>query len=137
MENCSDNDWQKVCYGEGWPVNVVARHIGAGHFGALNLAKMIVAGEPLPELSGEMIDQMNAQHAQKHTGCTKDEVLGYLRNKGSKLAEYVASLNDEDLDRVGRLDVVGGDVTTEKFIEFVILNSGKEHFEHMKAAVGS
>ena len=137
VESCSDEDWGKTCSGEGWPINVVARHIAAGHYGALNLAKMIVAGESLPELSGEMIDQMNAQHAEKHTGCTKEEVLGYLRAKGSELADYVTGLSEDDLDRIGHLAAVGGDVTTEKFIELVILNSGKEHFENMKSATGA
>ena len=98
---------------------------------------MIVAGEPLPELTGEMIDQMNAQHAEKHTGCTKDEVLGYLRNKGPEIAGYVAGLSDQDLDRTAYLALLGSDVSTEKFIKFVILDSGKEHFENMKAALSA
>jgi hypothetical protein len=54
VENCSDEDWGKTCSGEGWPVGVVARHLGVGHFGILDLAKRIVGGEPLPELTGEM-----------------------------------------------------------------------------------
>ncbi|UCG12341.1 MAG: hypothetical protein JSU72_17880, partial [Deltaproteobacteria bacterium] len=53
VENCSNGDWRKVCSGEQWSVGVVARHMAAGHYGALDLAKMIVAGQPLPELSGE------------------------------------------------------------------------------------
>jgi len=137
VDNLSQEDWQKVCGGEGWPVNVVAHHIAAGHYGALNLAKLIVAGEPLPELSQDAIDQMNVQHAEEHAGCSKDEVLGHLRKNGSEIADYVAGLSDHDLDRTAHLAVVGGDVSAEKFLELVILVSGKEHFENMKAATGS
>jgi hypothetical protein len=79
VENCSEENWQKVCSGEKWPVGVVARHITAGHYSAFGLAKMIIDGKQLPELSREAIDQGNAQHAQKHANCTKDEVLGMLR----------------------------------------------------------
>ena len=137
VENCSDEDWGKTCSGEGWSVGVVARHLGVGHFGILDLAKMMVGGEPLPELTGEMIDQMNVQHAEEHAGCTKDEVLGFLRANGPEIAGYVAGLSDEDLDRTGYLALLGRDVSTEKLIELVILRSGKEHLENMKAAVGS
>jgi hypothetical protein len=135
VENCSDEDWGKTCSGEGWPVVVVARHLGLGHFGVLGLAKMLVAGEPLPELTGAMVDQMNAQHAEEHADCTKDEVLGFLRAKGPEFAGYVAGLSDEDLDRAAYLALLGRDVSTERLIELVILNSGKEHLENMKAAV--
>ncbi len=137
VENCSDEDWGKTCSGEGWAVGVVARHLGVGHFGILDLAKSIVAGEPLPELTGEMIDQMNVQHAEEHAGCTKDEVLGFLRANGPEVAGYVAGLSNEDLDRAGYLALIGRDVSAEKLIELVILKSGKEHLENMKAAVGS
>ncbi len=137
VENCSDEDWQKTCSGEGWPVGVVARHLGVGHFGILDLAKSIVGGEPLPELTGAIIDQMNVQHAEEHAGCTKHEVLGFLRANGPEVAGYVAGLSDEDLDRAGYLALLGRDASTEKLIELVILKSGKEHLENMKAAVGS
>jgi hypothetical protein len=137
VDNLSQEGWQKVCAGEGWPVNVVARHIAAGHYGALDLAKLIVAGEPLPQLDEKEIEQMNAQHAEDHADCSKDEVLGFLRKKGPEIAAYVAGLSDHDLDRKGHLEVVGGDVSAEKFLELVILESGKQHFENMKATTGS
>lgn len=136
VENCSDKDWGKTSSGEDWPVGVVARHLGVGHFGVLDLAKMIVTGKPLPELTGEMVDQMNARHAEEQAGCTKGEVLGILRTKGPEFARYVAGLSDEDLERAGYLALLGRDVSTEKLIELVIFKSGKEHFENMKAAVG-
>jgi hypothetical protein len=135
VENCSDKDWGKICSGEGWPVGIVARHLGASHFGALDLAKMIIAGEPLPKLTAETIDQMNARHAEKYADCTKDEVLGLLRTNGAQLAQYVAGLSSEDLDRAGYLAFLDSDVSAEKLIELVIFSSGKVHLESMKAAV--
>ena len=40
VEKCSDENWEKVCSGEEWPVGVVVRHIAAGQFSALGLVKM-------------------------------------------------------------------------------------------------
>jgi len=137
VENCSDENWRKVCPGEQWPVGVVARHVAASHFGALGLVKMIVAGEKLPDLSGAAIDQMNVKHADKHRNCTRDEVLKTLRENGGSGVDYVAGLGDADLDRIGHVAAAGGDLTVEQIFENIILRSAGEHLAHTKAATGA
>ena len=137
VENCSDENWRKVCPSEQWSVGVVARHIAASHFGALGLAKMMVAGEKLPELTGGVIDQLNFKHAEKHRLCTRDEVLKILRENGTSAVDYVAGLGDTDLDRSGHIAAAGGDMTTEHLIVNIILRSGGEHFANAKAAAGA
>jgi uncharacterized damage-inducible protein DinB len=135
VENCSDEDWQKVCAGEEWTVGVVAHHLAAGHYGALDWAERIVAGEPLPDLNFDTINQMNAQHAQQHADCTKQEVLTILRERGSAIAASVGGLTDADLDRTAHLALIGGDISTQQFIENIIINSGGEHLSSMKMAI--
>ena len=136
VEQCPDESWQKISSGENWPVGVVARHIAAGHYSAFGLAEMIVEGKPLPELTREAIDRGNAQHAKKHAHCSKEEVLGILREKGSSIAEYIAGLNDEDLDRTAQFAVVGGTISAHQLIESLIILSGTEHLTNMKSATG-
>jgi len=134
---CSDDDWQKVCPGEGWTIGVAARHIAAGHYNALGLAKMIVAGEKLPDITMEAINQGNAKHAKDHADCTKDEVFGILRDNGSSISGYVNALTDEDLDRTGHLGLAGGAISTQQFIENIIIQSAREHLSSMKAVLGA
>ena len=136
VENCSEENWKKVCPGEQWPVGVVARHVAAGHYRAVGLAKMIVAGKELPELTDEAIDQSNAQHADKHADCTKEEVLGLLRENGTSLVDFVTELDDADLDRTGQLPLVGGTIGTQQFVENIIILSATDHLENMKATTG-
>ena len=137
VENCSYEDWRKICPGEQWPVGVVVRHIVASHYGALGLVKMMVAGEKLPELTESVNDQRNSKHAEKHRNCTRDEVLKTLRENGTSAADYVTGLSDTDLDRSGHIAAAGGDITTEHLIVNIILRSGGEHFAHAKAATGA
>jgi len=137
VKKCPDEDWDKVCPGERWPVCVVARHIAASHYGALGLAKMMVAGEKLPELTGGAIDQLNSNHAEKHRHCTRDEVLKTLRENGTSVADFVAGLSDIDLDRTGHIAAAGGDMTTEHLIVNIIIGSGGEHLAHAKSATGA
>jgi len=137
VTKCQDEDWRKVCPGEQWPVGVVARHIAASHFGALGLAKMMVAGEKLPELTEGVIDRLNSKHAEKHRNCTRDEVLKTLRENGASVADYVAGLSDTDLARSGHIAAAGGDLTTELLIVNILLGAAGEHFAHVKAATGA
>ena len=137
VENCTDEDWRKVCPGERWSVGVVARHIAASHYGALGLAKTMVAGEKLPDLTEGVIDQLNSKHADKHCNCTRGEVLKMLRENGLSVADFVAGLSDADLERIGHIAAAGGDMTTEHLIANIILGAAGEHFAHTKAATGA
>jgi len=134
VQGCSDADWLKVCK-EDWAVGVTARHIGAGHFEAVGLAKMIASGKQLPELTMPQLIDMANEHARRHAGCTRKEVLDMLRQTGAALVDYVAGLSDAELDRTGHMALLGGTVSTQRFLEAVILESSGEHLSSMKAAV--
>jgi hypothetical protein len=134
VESCSDADWQKICPGEGWSVGVVARHVVGGHFGVLKLAKMIIDGEELPPITADVIDQSNARHAQKHANCTKQEVLGILREKGASAVDYLAGVGDADLERKAYMELANGRISAEQFIERSILRQAAEHLANMKVA---
>jgi hypothetical protein len=136
VDNCSDENWRKVCSSEEWTVGVVAHHVAAGHLGALDFVRAIVAGEAIPEITMEAIDQMNAQHAREHADCTRKEVLALLRENGSAFVNYLDRLSDGDLDRTGNLGVIGAEVSAEQFVEMVILQSAGRHLTSMKATTG-
>jgi len=136
VESCPEKDWTRVCPGENWPVGVVARHVAAGHYRVLGLAKMIVEGKQLPELSHAAIDEANAEHAEKHAGCTKDEVLELLRKNGIAISDYIAGLDDTDLDRTGHLAAAGGAISTQQIVENLVIQSAGEHLASLKAATG-
>lgn len=136
VETCSEEGWKKRCPQEDWGVGVTARHVAAGHYDAVEFAKQIVAGEPLPDLTMAQIVEMGNQHARDHAETTREEVLGMLKKNGSAVVEYAAGLSDEELDRKGRLSIMGGEVTAEQIFEFIILQSGGEHLANMRTTAG-
>jgi hypothetical protein len=137
VEGCPDAGWRRVCPAEDWSVAVTARHVAAGHFEAVGLAKAIVAGEPLPRLRMEEVVEMANRHAREHPEPSRREVLGLLEKNGAAVAEWVGGLSDADLHRKGHLELTGGEVSAGQLIELVILGSGGDHLAHMKeAAVG-
>ena len=136
VENLSDEDWKRVCEWEQWPVGATARHLGAGHFAISGMLGMIVKGEELPQLTMDQVNAMSKKSAQKHADCTKAEALEMLRKNGAELAAYVSGLTEDDLGRKGSMPAFGGEVTTEKIIDYIVFQSAAQHFDSMKTAVG-
>ena len=135
VKNCSDEDWRKVCTWEDLTVGVTARHIGSGHFRVTGLAEMMINGEKLPDLTEEQVNESGNRHARKHADCSREEVLEVLEKNGASLVDYVSGLDDAKLDTKGYIGLAGGDVTTQQFFEYVILQSGAQHLVNMKTAV--
>ncbi len=135
VRNCSEDNWRRVCAWEDWGIGVVARHIGAGHYDILGLARMIVNGEKLPEFTPDQIIRMANDHAREHADCTKAEVLDILQKNGKAVYDFIIGLGDAELDRTGYLPMIGKEVSTRQFLEMVILQSGGEHFVNMKTAL--
>jgi hypothetical protein len=132
IENCSEEEWNKVLDWEKWSIGVTARHIGAGHYEIVDIAKMIVKGEKLPELTMDQITDMANQHARDHGACTKEEVLDLLRTNGASLVDFVSDLDDSQLDSSGYLAAFENDVTVQQLLESVILESAGQHFANMR-----
>jgi len=135
VENCSEEDWHKTCPWEQWSVGVAARHIGAGHFSAIGLAKVILETGRLPDLTMDEIVKMANQHAREHAGCSRAEVLDILKKQGRTTIDYISSLADEDLDKTAFFRVIEKDVSVQRYIENVILEAGGQHFNNMKEAI--
>lgn len=136
VDRCPEKDWHQTCKDEDWTVGVVARHVAAGHFQVIHLAQTMLQGDPLPAMTMEQVIEQGNTHARKHTDCTRDEVKTLLTENGDAAVAFVANLRDEDLDRKGHLDLVGGDVSVEQLLNLVIIQSGGEHLSSMQATIG-
>lgn len=135
VRGCSAEDWQKVCAWEQWSVGTTARHIAAGHFSGVELARMMVNGTKLPRLTMEEIIMMANRDAKDHATCTKDEVLEILGRNGKTMVDFVKGLEDSDLDRTGYLSLSEKEISVQQLIESIILQSGGQHFKNIGTAI--
>ena len=71
VEALSDEECNAECSAEDWTARVTARHIGAGHFGIFGMAKMVLEGKELPQLTFEQINEMSEKDSRAHGDCTK------------------------------------------------------------------
>jgi hypothetical protein len=136
VERCSDAQWKTTTSGEKWSVGVVAHHVGQGHQAIAGAVQMLASGQPMPNLTFDMIHQGNAEHAKQHANCTKTETLTLLRDGGAHAAGVVRGLSDEQLARSGKVVTDLPAMSAQQFIERVLIGHVQEHLGNIRAAIG-
>ena len=135
VDRCPKKAWRKTCTDEDWSVGVVARHIAAGHLRVIQLARTMLQGKPLPDITMEQLIEEGNTHAHKHADCTPEEVQSLLKDNGGAAVAFITGLGDDDLDRNGHLALVGGDITVEQLLRTVIIQAVGEHLSSMQATI--
>jgi uncharacterized damage-inducible protein DinB len=137
IETCSDDDWRRVCSGEGWSVGVAARHVAVTHESIAGLVQAVANEQPVPPITPEMLDAYNAQHAAEFANCTREEVLALHRRGARAAADAVRGLGDEQLDRTAPIPIAGGaSMSAQQVIEAGLIGHPSEHLASIRAAVG-
>jgi len=134
VEGLSDAQWRATCAGEGWTAAVTARHIAQAPPFTLDLAQTVANGQPLPPITFAMRDQMNAQHAQEHADCSKEEVLGIIRQNAPTVVTAIRGFSDQQLDRSAHFAAMGRDMTAQQVIEMIVIGHVQQHLGSIKAA---
>jgi hypothetical protein len=134
LEHVSPVQWGAVCQGETWSVGVTAHHVAGAHETVAGIAHRVATGEPLPNITMEMIDHGNAQHAQQFKDCARDETVALLRTNGAKAGTMVRGLSDAQLARTAK--ILGQEMSAEQFIERVLLGHVASHGASIRAALG-
>lgn len=138
IEGCSDEQLRTVCDGEGWPVVVTAHHVALSYQAIVGLASNIANGQPLPPLTFEMLDQMNAEHAKEYAHVSREETLAVMRNEGAAAAASVRALSDEQLNRSAALAFLGGQTwSAADMIENGLIGHARDHGGSIKTALGA
>jgi uncharacterized damage-inducible protein DinB len=132
VEGLSDAQWKATSKTEGWPVGVVAHHIATSYQGISGMVQAMAAGQPLPPLTPEMIDQGNAQHAKEHANCTREETLALLRQSGPAAQQALGSLTDEQLARTA--PVFGQQMSARQAVEFILIGHPRQHLQSITAS---
>lgn len=135
VETCTDAEWQLITVEEEWPVGVVARHIAVSHGPLAGIAKLLAAGQPVPGITMDMANHSNAEHAQQHADCTRDEVIAMLRKEGAAAAKTVRSLPDDALDNAAPVALFDRSMSAEQMIQNVLIWHTYSHLQNMKDAI--
>ena len=136
IEQRTDEQWRSsFCKGEGWSVGVTAHHIAVGISRIAGEVRAMASGQPFPPVTEEQLDKANEQHARQHEDYTKEETLELLRRDVPSAVSLVRKLSDEQLSRSATVFATAPPLTTEQFIQRILIGHAVGHLESMRAAL--
>lgn len=133
IRQISAEEWQKVPAGEQRSVGVIAYHTAQGYLATLGLAQLLANGQPMPQFTPDLLNQMNAREAAEHAAASKEDVLGLLDANCGTVAAGLANLTDEQLDVSG--DFFGHPLTVEGAVAGLVVRHIREHIESIKSVL--
>ncbi len=136
LEKLSDADWKKVTEAEKWAVGVTAHHLAGSLEPIAKMVKAVAAGESL-EFTNDMLNEMNAKHAQDYANCTKAETMELLRKGAEVAAAVVRGLSDDQLAKSAIVFQGAPPMTAEQLLAVALLEHIEEHFGSIRKTVGS
>jgi hypothetical protein len=136
IESCSDEQLRTSCDGEGWPVVVTAHHIALSYQPIAGLVVSIANNQPLPPLTPEMLDEMNAKHAQECANVSREETVALLRREASAAIAAVRDLTDEQLRQTAVVVLAGGQtLSAEQVLELALVGHPTDHGQSIQTAL--
>ena len=107
---CTDEQWQCVLVeGDPRPIGVITDHVAHAYEYLAGWIGELLAGAS-PEVSSEIVDGLNAEHAAEAAGMTPARVAGHLKTSGDALINLIKGLEPAQLElgdgRVGRFAVI-------------------------------
>ena len=132
IEKLSDAEWKTVTAAEKWSVGVVAHHVATGHEGISRIVKTVASGQPMPHFTLDMLNQMNAQHAKEHAGCTKSETLALHKTNAGAAAAIVRGLSDAELEKTGKVLADAPPMNVEAIVTGILINHIDEHVSSIR-----
>ena len=135
-EGLSDNEWQTIVPDEGRPIGVLIHHVASAYPVEVDLAHTLASGKPISGVTGDVVDQMNAEHAQANVAAGKQETLEFLRRNSRAAAEAIRGFTDEELDRAANVSLnADAPLTAQFFIEDHALSHSFHHLASIRAAL--
>ena len=132
----TEAEWQSRVPGDGRKIGVVVHYVATMYPIEIELAQTLAAGQPVEGLTWDMVNKMNAEHAQANDGVTKGETIDLLRHNSALAAAAIREFTDEDLDRAAPVSLNGNAPLTCQFIvEDHALRHSYHHLAMIRAAL--
>jgi hypothetical protein len=132
----SEAEWQTRVPHDNRKIGVVVHHVATVYPLEIELAQAVAAGKPVVGLTGEAIDQMNAEHAGKNDEVTREETLDLLQRNSAAAAAAIRALKDDDLDRAVPVSLYSNASLTCQFVlEDHAVRHSYHHLARIRAAL--
>jgi DinB superfamily len=128
VHSCTDAQWRSAPLdGDPRPVGVVVDHVADAYEYLAGWMRQLVAGQPV-EVSGEVVDALNAQHAQAAGSVSRADAAHHLRRSGAAISGLVAGLSAAEL--------AAGDGRVRRFAQIAIRHADDHRTDIESALAG-
>src|SRR4051794_19051707 len=92
-------EWQTRLPRDGRKIGVVVHHVASVYPLEIELAQTVAKGQAVEGLTMDIVDKMNADHAKKFDGVSKEQAIQLLKENSAAAASAVRELTDAELDQ--------------------------------------
>jgi DinB family protein len=132
----TEAEWQTRVPKDGRKIGVVVHHVATAYPIEIQMALTLARGNPIVGITMDVIDQMNAAHAQEHDRATKEATLELLRRNSAAAAAAIRALSDEELARAAPASLYADAPLTCQFVlEDHAVRHSYHHLARMRAAL--
>ena len=132
----SDAEWQTRVPHDGRKIGVVVHHVATVYPLEVQLAQAVAAGKPVVGLTGEAINEMNADHAVKFDDVPRETTLDLLQRNSVAAAAAIRKLKDDELDQAVPVSLYGDAILTCQFVlEDHAVRHSIHHLARLRAAL--
>ena len=117
-EGLSQTELETICPTEKRSIGVLVHHVASAYLVEVDLVQVLASSKSIEGVSWDMVDQMNAEHADTQASCSKTETLELLKQNSALAADSVRALSDEQLDKASPISLNwDAPLTAQYFIE--------------------
>lgn len=136
VEGMSEEEWKTIVPNEGREVGILVHHVAVLYQIEVDLASQLASGKPIEGVTWDVVDGMNAEHANEHSHVDRGEVLKLLRENAKVAADRVRGFSDAELDNAEKVSLnANAPLTAQFFIEDHALRHSFAHLESIQAAL--
>jgi hypothetical protein len=137
LEKLSEADWKKVTAAEKWTVGVTAHHVAGSHEGIAGIIKTVASGQSMPNFTMDMLNEMNAKHAQDFANVSKADTIALHKKSAAAAAAVVRGLSDDQLAKCGKVLAEAPPMSAEQIVTGILINHIDDHFGSIRKTVGA
>jgi quercetin dioxygenase-like cupin family protein len=135
IEGCTATQWRATCADTGWSVAVQAHHLAVNHAYLAGMIQQIAIGEPPAPITIEVLDAINAQHAEAFAQVSLAETVALLRENGAMATQIYRGLSDEQLARTATTMVGAPPSSVAGLIMFLSIGEIERHGQAIREAI--
>ena len=127
-------DWRRQCEVEGWPLGLVASHIGLGLDRQAAWIEEHAHSGAVHAFSWDETNELNAENARRRGLLSRTSAIRFLRDRAERIARLARGLTDEQLDAIVFVHEDKGR-TAEWVISVLACRHIDQHHRSIKAAI--